>query len=272
MVGKAFVVLVNMIGICNVAILQESRAPKSVLCAMEANPTNIFIQIQGVIALWSLGSCHNTLKREIVQAGGIQMISKVMGNFIASEQMQEKGILALWILSSSVTLEPAVNTRAIEAVADGISAHISSVKICEHGLGALSSLVGSKSVVEDSDNVIGLVFSCLWLHYESAPSCQGALAALSKLTVDQPTNRVLQITPDELDAVINAMRFHQTIKGVQENSIILLRSWTFCPFNLTVLGQNPYVAELVKSARSIFHGSMQVNGEDLLRLLPPANQ
>jgi len=271
-VCKAFWALANIIGTCDAATLQKCKAPKSVLCAMEANPTDIFIQIRGATTLWSLGSCHSTLQKEIIQLGGIQTISEAMREFIASEQMQEKGIIALWSLSVSTLLESAVTSRAIEAIADAICAHLTSTQICEHGLGALSTLATTKSVVKDVDDVIDLIFSCMMMHSDSATVQQGALAALSKISIDQPSNEVLQITPDDLDVVINAMRTHILVKGVQENAIILLRSMSFCAANINVIGQNPFLVGLIKTAMSKFQGSLRVNVEDLLRMLPSDNQ
>lgn len=178
-VTKAFAALANIIGICDASHLQG--APKSILRAMEANAMDLCIQIRGVTALWNLGSPHNNLKMEIAQFGGIETISKAMGNFIASEQMQEKGIIALWTLSSSVPLEPSVSSRAIDAIADAIAAHLLSAEMCKHGLGALSTLASSKAVVEDTDSVIDLILSCMWVHHHSPTVQHGALAALSKI-------------------------------------------------------------------------------------------
>jgi len=186
--------------------------------------------------------------------------------------MQEKGIIALWSLTVPSLLERAVTSRAIEAIADAIAAHITTVKICEHGLGALSTLATSKSMVNDVENVIDMLFSCMWVNSDSANIQQGALAALSKISIDQPSHQVLKITPADLDVVINSMRSHILVKGVQENALILIRSYTFSPANVNVIGQSPYLLGLIKTAMSNFQGSFRVDVQDLLHLLPSDNQ
>jgi len=271
-VCKAFLALTNLIGICDPAILRESRGPKSVLCAMEAHPSDLSIQIRGATSLWNIASSHQSLQKEIVQSGGINTISEAMGTFIASKQMQEKGIISLWTLASSPSLEPAVTACAIESITDAVSAHLTCAQICQHGMGALSMLASSKAVVKDTAIVIDLIMSCMWMHSYSASIQQGALAALSKISIDQPTNRILEITPEDLDVVTSAMRTHLRVKDVQENAIILIRSFTYCPKNIRVLGQNVFLVGLIKSAMSNFRGSLRVNAQDLLRLLASDNQ
>jgi len=271
-VGNALMALSNIIGVCDPAILQESKAPERILCAMEANQMDLCIQIQGATALWNLGSPHNNLKNEIIEFGGISTITKAMKFFIASKEMQEKGIIALWTLSSLVPLEPSAISRAIEAVADAIAAHLLSAGICKHGLGALSTLASSKYVIEDVDTVIDLIFSCMWMHASSATVQQGALSALSKISIDPPTNQVFQITSNDLDVLVNTMRTHLDDKCIQENSIVLIRSLAFCPVNVKIMGQNPFLMGLIKSSMSNFQGSLRVNVEVLLRLLPSDNQ
>ena len=164
--------------------------------------------------------------------------------------------------------EPASTFRAINAIVDAISAHPLSEDICKHGLGALSTLAHSKQDVAEVTDVVDLVFSCMWIHSHSSTVQQGALAALSKIAIDNQTNHILRITPNDLDAILNAMRTHLYAKDVQENAVILLRSFMFCPANINVMGQNPFLVGLVKTAASNFQGSSKMNVEDLLRLLP----
>ncbi len=166
--------------------------------------------------------------------------------------------------------EPAVANCAVEAITDAISAHLLTARICEHGLGALSTLASSQ--VKDVYDVVDLIISCMWTHSERATVCQGALAALTKLILDQRANRVMEMSSDDLDAIENAMRTHLLVKDVQENAIILLRNLTFCSVNLNLIGQNPSLVGLVKSAQSNFHSSLRVNVQDLLRMLPTDGQ
>ena len=79
-----------------------------------------------------------------------------------------QGIIALWSLTASASLESTVRSDAIEAIADAIAAHSTCAKICEHGLGALSALATSKSDVKDFENVIDLIFSCMRINTNNA--------------------------------------------------------------------------------------------------------
>ncbi|KAL7543676.1 hypothetical protein ACHAWF_007444 [Thalassiosira exigua] len=269
LVCKAFEALTAIVGICDAAILHENRAAKRVLSTMEAHPSDIIVQVSGAALLWNLGS-GPSLKLDIVD--GIHILFDAMRLFLASEQMQEKGILALWVLSASDSLGPGVPSRAIEVTSMAISAHLPNAKVCEHGLGALSTLMCSRSALEDADRLFALIVSSMWVHAESATIQQGALAALSKISLDQSSNQVMQITPEDLDVVVNAMRTHTYVKGVQENAIILLRSFSFCPTNIHVFRQNPFLEGLIKTAMSKFPGSLRVNVESLLRILPASYQ
>ena len=270
---KAFAGLANLIGICDPSILLETKAPLCVLHAMEANPTDMAIQVQGITTLWNLSPSHASLKRDIIKFGGIDTICNVMERFIESQPVQEKGIIALWSLTDSVTLGPALISLAIDSIVDAIAAHLTSTAICEHGLGAISTLA-SKSVTDDPDAVIELTLSCMWMHCNSATTQQAALASLSKLAIDQQSNEVFELMPGDLDTILNAMRLHQNVKCVQENSILLLRSFMFCPANVQLFGSNPHLVALVKQALSNFQRTLRVGAaaEDLVRLLPSDGQ
>ena len=267
-VSKAFVALAN---ITDASILRESRAPRSIICAMEANNEDLYIQYQGLTALWNLASMNDSLKKEIVQNGGIEIISKAMANFLASEQIQEQGIVALWTLTSSMPLPSSLISCTVEAVANAMSAHLQQATICQQGLGSMSILANFTSAkADDMSYVIDLIFSCMWMHSEIAAIQQGALGALTKVSVNKTTNQVMQITSEDVDVITNAMRTHLSVKDVQENAIVLLRSLTYNHVNVEIMGQNPHLVELIKNARS--HFQLRFHVDDLLRLLQSESQ
>jgi len=268
-VCKAFAALSNISGTVKASMMQESQAPRCILSTMEANETNLTIQTQAVNALWALGSMNSRLKEEIIQQNGIQLISKTMTHFIACQQLQEKGIIALWTLAASLSgaSQPELVKCVTESITDAISAHIMCQQLCQHGLGALSSLTRPKSTDEDDDRLIDLIIGCMWMHTEVASIQQGALGALSKASINKSTNIVKQITAQDIDAIINAMRMHVTNRDVQENAVILLRSLTFCHDNVIVMSQNPWLQSLIQTAKTNFP-RLRVNVDDLLLLLP----
>ena len=180
-------------------------------------------------------------------------------------------IIALWTLSSE-PLGPTETSCAIEAISDAIAAHSLSQETCTHGLGALSTLASSRSLVYEADSLIDLVFSCMSIHSDCASVQQGALAALSKISVDHASNQVLLLAQNDLDVIVNAMRTHISAKDVQENAVILLRGFTYSSTNINMMVQHPFLVGLLKAAVSNFRGSLRVNVDDLLRVLPTDSQ
>ena len=110
------------------------------------------------------------------------------------------------------------------------------------------------------------------MHSGNAAICKAALAALCNISVNVDTNEVSEITSDDLEAIVNAMRTHRAARGVQESAIILLRNFTFSSTNIMVMEQNPFLAPLIRSAMSTFNDHFQGRAEDLLRVLPALGQ
>ena len=85
-----------------------------------------------------------------------------MARFIASKHMQLKGFSALWALTLPKHLGVRVGRCAIEAVTNGISAHISSEDTCKNGLGCLKCLAllpVNKGLLEDY-GAADLIYCC----------------------------------------------------------------------------------------------------------------
>lgn len=93
-VCKGFVALAHLNSMCDTAILQRHRSPETILHAMKTHEANLSVQMLGAAVIWNLSSCHSILKNDIVQLGGVQIISEAMERFIASSQLQEKGVSA----------------------------------------------------------------------------------------------------------------------------------------------------------------------------------
>ena len=108
----------------------------------------------------------------------------------------------------------------------------------------------------------------MWLHSTNSTVCKAALAALCSISVNVNPYEVLEITHDDLEAVVFAMRAHQRVRPVQKNAIILLRNFTFSHSNVAVMEQNRYVVPLVRSAMSTFNDHFNGRADDLLRVLP----
>ena len=108
----------------------------------------------------------------------------------------------------------------------------------------------------------------MWLHSTNSTVCKAALAALCNISVNVDTNEVSDITRDDLDTVVFAMRAHARVRPVQESAIILLRNFTFSHSNVAVMEQNRYVVPLVRSAMSTFNDHFNGRADDLLRVLP----
>ena len=269
-VCKAFGSLANLVNGADVEILCESEASENMLHAMQAYSDDCYVQIKAAGALWSLSARHDVFKDELVHLGGARMISEAMDKFVASGPMQARGFVAIWSLAVPRNLKEEVGRFAAVPVVNGLSAHISSGKICEEGLGALkclSAITRNKEILAEND-AVDCVYSCMWLHSENAIIQQAALAALSNISVDVDTNQVSQISRNDLDTIINAMRTHRYVKNVQNSAIILLRNFTFSPSNKLILQEYSNLAALVCTAVSTFNDTFQGRAEDLLHVLP----
>mmetsp|Transcript_27538 Transcript_27538/g.58835 ORF Transcript_27538/g.58835 Transcript_27538/m.58835 type:complete len:1552 (-) Transcript_27538:1946-6601(-) len=275
-VCQAFASLATLIIGADIEILRGHDVPVSGIFvrAMTTHPQNLSIQIGAASALWALSSKHDDFKDDIVNLGGAEAIAEAMARFIGSKQMQEKGFVVTWSLSVPIHLKMRIGRCAIEAVANGLSAHLTSEKACENAMGCLkclSTIPSNKELLEDN-GVVDLIYSCMRLHSEKASVCKAALGALCNICVNVDTNEVSDITRDELDTVVTAMRAHQTIKGVQENAIILLKNFTLSRANVIVLGQEPFLVPLVHLAVFIHNDHFRGQADNLLRVLPALKQ
>ena len=106
------------------------------------------------------------------------------------------------------------------------------------------------------------------MHSNNPNVCNAALTALCNMCVNVVTNQVLEITSEEVDVIVNTMRNHQTVREVQESSIILLRNFSFSRTNLSVMERNQFLVPLIRSAMSYFNDNFSRRGDDLLRALP----
>mmetsp|Transcript_27539 Transcript_27539/g.58846 ORF Transcript_27539/g.58846 Transcript_27539/m.58846 type:complete len:1633 (-) Transcript_27539:1946-6844(-) len=273
-VCRAFASLANLIIVADIEVIRGHDVAGTFVRAMTAHPQNLSIQIGAASALWALSSKHDDFKDDIVNLGGAEAIAEAMARFIGSKQMQEKGFVVTWSLSVPIHLKMRIGRCAIEAVANGLSAHLTSEKACENAMGCLkclSTIPSNKELLEDN-GVVDLIYSCMRLHSEKASVCKAALGALCNICVNVDTNEVSDITRDELDTVVTAMRAHQTIKGVQENAIILLKNFTLSRANVIVLGQEPFLVPLVHLAVFIHNDHFRGQADNLLRVLPALKQ
>jgi hypothetical protein len=155
------------------------------------------------------------------------------------------------------------------SVLNGMSAHVSSEKVCERGLGALKSMSSvSKELMNTSDASFDIVYSCMWLHSHNADIQQATLAALVNLSVDLGKEQVSQISYEELDVIIKIMKIHQNINAVQENAMILLKNLSFSPHNCRMLQEIRDLVAMIRAAMVNFHDTCARNAEVLLRILP----
>ena len=90
----------------------------------------------------------------------------------------------------------------------------------------------------------------MWMHSNNPNVCNAALTALCNMCVNVVTNQVLEITSEEVDVIVNTMRNHQTVREVQESSIILLRNFSFSRTNLSVMERNQFLVPLIRSGPS----------------------
>ena len=213
-------------------------------------------------------------KKEIVDLGGARIISEAMTRFLASEPMQAWGCIATWSISVLRSLKEKVGRHAITPALNGMSACMSSQKVCKEGIGCLkclSLLPRNKEILQEED-AMDLIYHCMWSHSEVSAVQQSSLAVLSNISVDVESEQVSQITTTDLDAIVNAMRTHWTVKGVQESAIILLRNYAFSPNNFTIMQDNSFLVGLIHAAMAKFNDSFRGRAEDLLRILPSLGQ
>ncbi len=85
----------------------------------------------------------------------------------------------------------------------------------------------------------------MWLHLVNLVVYEASLAAICNISMNVETNEVSEITNEYLEAIVLAMRAHQTMKCVQESTIILLKNFTFSRGNMAVMEVNHYVVPLV---------------------------
>jgi hypothetical protein len=112
----------------------------------------------------------------------------------------------------------------------------------------------------------------MWMHAENPTVCDIALAALCNVSVNVDTNQVSEITSDDLDAIVNAMRAHQNVEGIQRKSLILLKNFSFSRSNIMVMEQNPCLVPLIRSARSTWQIDFEGRVHYLLHVLFAVNQ
>mmetsp|Transcript_314 Transcript_314/g.667 ORF Transcript_314/g.667 Transcript_314/m.667 type:complete len:1701 (-) Transcript_314:40-5142(-) len=284
-VYKGFMALENLVSGADVDVLTANDTPKVVLNAIESLHQSINVQIHGAEAIFHLSSRHDSFKEALVRLGAARLISEAMTRFLPSWEMQQKGCIAIWSISTPKALRSEVGHYAITPIIDGVSAHCSpddlpsspqgdKQKFCEDALGAvkcLSTTTTNKRSLEES-GAIDLICSIIWLHGDNADLCKAALSALSNICADRDTNQILRISADVLDALVQTMRTHQNKKEVQSLAIVLLRNLTFSPTNCLILQQNKYVSTLVHNAMVNFNTSFEGRAEDVLRVMPSLNQ
>ena len=108
----------------------------------------------------------------------------------------------------------------------------------------------------------------MWLHSANPSICRSALGALCNIGVDVAANRVSEITPDDLEAVVLVMRTHRAVRAVQEGAIGLLANSALSHANVRVLERSPFVVPLVRSAMSRLDDDFRRRAEILLRAIP----
>lgn len=270
--SKALMSLTNLISGCDVEVLRLTNVADNILDSMTRHNNAFYVQVHGAAAIWHLASRDDIFKDILIDLGAVQRLSGGMAQFITSEKLQRKGIVALWSLSVPRHLKARVVQGGLSSVINGMSAHVSSEKVCEEGLGALKSMSTVNKNTTESNDVLDLIYSCMWLHSHNPGIQQSSLAALVNLSVDMERNQVSRITFEDLETIVEVMRIHQSTKAVQENAIILLRNFTFSPHNCRILQENSYLAGLIRVAMTNHHDTFQGRAEDLLRVLPPDSQ
>ncbi len=102
------------------------------------------------------------------------------------------------------------------------------------------------------------------MHADNAAVCNTALSALVNVSAYVDRNLVLEIASGELDAIVNAMRNHQSSKSIQQNAVIVLKSLASCRANVRVMEQNQYLVPMIYSAKSTWR-TLQGRADELLR-------
>ena len=110
------------------------------------------------------------------------------------------------------------------------------------------------------------------MHSENPSLCDIALAALCNVSVNVDTNRVSEITSEDLDTIVNVMRAHHDVESIQQKALILLKNLTFSRANVMVMEQNPFLVPLILSARSTWQENFESRVNYLLLVLPARNQ
>ena len=72
---------------------------------------------------------------------------------------------------------------------------------------------------------------------------------------------------NDLQAIALAMRTHGSDKNVQQSAIILLRNFSLSHINVEVLGQNPFLTDLVRLAKSNFNDDVGDRADDYLHFI-----
>jgi hypothetical protein len=280
-VCKAFMALENLLSGADIEVLTANKTTNVLLNAIEFNAQSINVQIHGANVIWHLSSRQNSFKEALVRHGAARLIADAMTRFLPSQEMQQKGFIAIWSISAQKALKVEVGRYVIAPIIEGVSAHCSpddlspssqgdKQKFCEDALGALkclSTATSNKRLLEES-GAVDLICSILWIHGDNAGLCQSALSALSNICVDIDTKQVLRISADVLDVLVHTMIKHHAKKEVQSIAIILLRNFTFSPSNVFILQQNMLVTKLVNNAMVNFNTNFQGRAEDVLRVLP----
>lgn len=110
------------------------------------------------------------------------------------------------------------------------------------------------------------------MHAENPSLCNIALAALCNVSVNVETNRVSEITNEDLDIIVNVMRAHRDIKSIQQKALILLKNLTFSRANIIVMERNPFLVPLILSAKFTWQEYFESRANYLLHILPVRNQ
>ncbi|EJK57690.1 hypothetical protein THAOC_22236, partial [Thalassiosira oceanica] len=273
LVMRALRALSNLMGGALVGILRTIDSASIIINAMKRHPQDLCVQVEGASALWALSATRdNALNSEIVDLDGASVIASAMSQFIASGKMHEKGLAAIWSLCSLVSNEAkeTVGRVAINPVVNGLAASVCSDQVVSNGLGCLkclSTISAIRTLLEESGS-IDLVYSCLWIHLQNHSVVQSGLAALCNITINTEANEVMLISEDELAIIVHIMRYHQNVQQVQGNAIQVLKNFTFSPENLAIMGNDPHLPELIRSAKATHRICFQGRADDLLQLLP----
>lgn len=284
-VYKGLMALENLVSGADVEVLNANDAPRVLSDAIEAHPQSINVQIHGAEVLFHLCSRHDLFKKVLLRLGVARLISEAMTRFLLSCEMQHKGCIVLWSISTQKELKDEVGRYAIAPIIDGLSAHCSPDDLSSYPQGdrqkfyvdaigatkGLCTITTNKRSFEEK-GVVDIICSIIWLHGDNADICKIALSALSNICADRVSSQILRISSDVVDAVVQTMRIHQNKKEVQSFAIILLRNLTFSPTNCLVLQQNKLVSPLVHNAMVNFNTSFERRAEDVLRVMPSLNQ